>query len=303
MLFKKKDTLPQDPVFIVGYPRSGTTLLQRLLMTQPGVDSLPETHYFCVIEKKIEFGRKGRILPASLNLVWESLYDKMEFRFSDEDIKKITRLSVRKKLTSKDLFEFIVFEFMRRSRKTEGEETSYRWIEKTPVHYNYIDRIIEFYPRAQILHIVRHPVPAVFSRKLKFPFNKETPLETLAERWGRMVKVIESFCLRFPDRIHTLRYEDLLSDMREELEKIAGFLKFDLDRSLIADFSRTAQSIILPSEAWKLDEPEEGFVNTNDVYKGVIARKDARAVEAIVEREMRIYGYRPYFDDVEQVPG
>ena len=118
-----------------------------------------------------------------------------------------------------------------------------------------------------------------------------------------MARVIESFCDRSPNRIHTLRYEDLLRDMSRELERIAGFLRIDMDRSLIADFDLTAQSIILPSEAWKLDEPQEGFVNTNAVYKEVITKKDAGTVEAIVEGEMRLYGYRPYFDDEERKPG
>ena len=49
-----KENLSQNPIFIVGFPRSGTTLLQSLLCTQKGVVSFPETHFFDIIAKTIK---------------------------------------------------------------------------------------------------------------------------------------------------------------------------------------------------------------------------------------------------------
>ena len=115
-----------------------------------------------------------------------------------------------------------------------------------------------------------------------------------------MIRVIESFRERYPGRIHTVRYEDLLSDMPRELGGIASFLGFDFDPALIAGFDRTASSIILPSESWKLDEPGEAFVNTNDAYRKIIAEADAGAVEKAVKKEMEAFGYRPYFEEERQ---
>ena len=134
-LFFERIQLPQDPVFIVGYPRSGTTLLLRLLVTQPGIFSFPETHYFCVIEKRIQFDEKGNILPACLDIVFEKIYEKMEFRFTGEEIKTFYQLAEEKKLSSKSLFECVVSRFLFQQQVGTDGSTSFRWIEKTPTHY------------------------------------------------------------------------------------------------------------------------------------------------------------------------
>ena len=46
-------SLNQEPIFVVGYPRSGTTLLQTKLMTQKEIISLPETHFYTIVRSKL----------------------------------------------------------------------------------------------------------------------------------------------------------------------------------------------------------------------------------------------------------
>ncbi len=41
--------LSQNPIFVVGYPRSGTTLLQALMATQGNLATFPETHFFSTV--------------------------------------------------------------------------------------------------------------------------------------------------------------------------------------------------------------------------------------------------------------
>ena len=55
--------LPQNPVFIVGNGRSGTTLLQSLLATQNGVYSFPETHFFSHVYPLLESDSGGFLAP------------------------------------------------------------------------------------------------------------------------------------------------------------------------------------------------------------------------------------------------
>ena len=73
-----KINLSQNPIFILGFPRSGTTLIQTLLITQDHYFSFPETHYFCTILRFIKTDKKGFIKPKCLelvnkNIVFESL--------------------------------------------------------------------------------------------------------------------------------------------------------------------------------------------------------------------------------------
>ncbi len=289
--------LPQDPIFIVGYPRSGTTLLQRLLVTQPGILSFPETHYFCVIEKQLKYDRDGNILPSCLEKVFEKIRDKMEFHFSpgEEDI--IRRSVVEKTLLSKDLFEMITVRLLLGLHPAIEHMTSFRWVEKTPNHALFLDRIMTFYPAARALHIIRHPVPAVFSRKYKFPFNKETAVTELAVRWNRMVDKVENFNRLFPSAIHTLRYEDLVEDINKELAAAADFLHIPFDFTLITQLAQKhiSDALILSSETWKLHDINREVTNTNDTYRESITREDAGSIEAIAAKNIKKYGYKPYF--------
>jgi hypothetical protein len=289
--------LPQDPIFIVGYPRSGTTLLQRLLVTQPGIFSFPETHYFCVVEKQLKYDEAGNILPSCMGKIFEKVHEKMGFQFTKEESDTLNRLAERNNLTSKRLFEYIVSRFILNLHPVSECITSFRWIEKTPNHALFLDRIIEFYPGARALHILRHPVPAVISRKLKFPFNRETPITELAQRWNRMLEQVERSIELYPGAIYTLRYEDLVDDMNKELAVVADFLRIPYDFSLIAGIKQkqVADSLILPSEHWKQEDMNRDMTNTNEVYKDSISREDAGAIEKITMPYLKKYGYGPYF--------
>ncbi len=289
--------LPQNPIFIVGYPRSGTTLLQRLLVTQPGVYSFPETHYFCVIEKQLLFNENRNILPSCLNNVFEKIAEKMEFRFTTEETNLIINRAHENRLSSKDLFENIVIRFLIHFHPVVQRLHTFNWIEKTPNHAHFLERIVEFYPDAHILHIVRHPVPAIFSRKLKFPFNKDIPLEELARRWNRILEDIEDFSELFPGNIYTFRYEDLVEDTETELAAVGDFLNISINPDLLSSIKQKnySESFVLPSETWKLNDLARDVSNTNEDYRKLITPQEAESIEMITLKGMIKYGYQPYY--------
>ena len=292
--------LPQNPIFIVGYPRSGTTLLQRLLVTQPGLYTFPETHYFCVIEKKIQWAEDQETIPlGSLPMVYERIYKKMSFYFTAAEIETLDRQAENKQLSSKALFEYIVTRFLLNLYPGIVDIPSWRWIEKTPNHAHFLERILCLYPRAQVLHILRHPVPAIFSRKLKFPFNREIAVTELARRWNRMLDDVDRFKSQNPNHILTLRYEDLVTQLENEMKRIGAFLEiaFDIERysSISRENPGLPEGIILPSEPWKLEDLQRELTSTNDDYKTIFSRQDAEAVEAVIGERLKKCGYESFY--------
>ena len=292
--------LPQDPIFIVGYPRSGTTLLQRILAAQPGLFTFPETHYFCVIEKKIKWESEGResIPPGSLAVIFEKIVEKMNLRFTASELETLHRQAANKKLSSKTLFETIVIHYLLNLYPEITDGFSFRWIEKTPNHAHFLERIIALYPRAQALHILRHPVPTIYSRKLKFPFNRETPVIELARRWNRMLRDVEHFKKRYPDPVFTLRYEDLVQNMEKQLRETVDFLKVSFDFKILAamkqEKKQNAEAFILPSETWKQEDLRLDMRTTNESYHDLIPAADIAAIEEITMENMNRYGYKPF---------
>lgn len=289
-----QSVIPQDPIFVAGYPRSGTTLLQGILVTQPGLYSFPETHYFSVVEKSVTFDGNNHVMPSCLPAVFAKIDEKMSFSFPGETIKQLYSRAEANELSSKNIFETIVLNYLSHQGVAEDRMDSLRWIEKTPTHANFLERIIECFPQAQVLYIVRHPVPAIFSRKLKFHFNKETPLAQLAQSWNSMQLKVASFKEKFPCHLYTLRYEDLVKNLEKEILPIAEFLHIKFDFTRLTNYKQAAANLILPHETWKQKDKERDFTDTNDTYRGKFSEEDARAIEAIVGEKMAQYGYEPY---------
>ncbi len=286
-------SLPQDPVFIVGYPRSGTTLLQRLLVAQPGFFSLPETHYFSVIEKRAGLQGGEALPPAGLDPLLRALRDKMELDLDAGEVASLSRSAERGELTSKEAFEFIVRRHLAPQLAGRPPDGPWRWVEKTPTHANFLPRILGLYPRAQVLHIVRHPVPAVVSRRRKFPFNRETPLAQLAWAWRRLEENVRRSREQFPGRMHSLRYEDLAADVPGQMHAIASFLgtTWDERKLELRPEPHGLAAIALPAEEWKRRDAAGKVADTNDSYRGTLADEDIQCIEDVAGEAMRRHGY------------
>lgn len=293
--------LPQNPIFIVGYPRSGTTLLQRMLAVQPGLYTFPETHYFNVVEKAIRWDNNAAeeiIDQDSLPAILGKIYEKMRLRFTEAENADLMFLAANKKLSSKKIFETIVSHYLMILDPDITDNVYFRWIEKTPNHAHFLERIVSMYPEAQVLHVLRHPVPAIYSRKLKFPFNKDTPVAELARRWNRMVLDVEAFIQKYPGHIYSLRYEDLVGDLDKQFQGVAAFLNINAGGGHLAFLEernkRHTEQFILPSEKWKLDDLKLEMNITNHHYRDMTDPEETGTIEEITMEIMNRYGYKSF---------
>ena len=225
-----------------------------LLATQKDVYSLPETHFFNVINRKsVSTDDQGIVESACLDIVFEKIYEKMDLRFDRHEKKYIARLAKKKKLDAKMLFEYIVYHYV--SKEIDPKKNGpYRWVEKTPNHAYFLEHILSFYPQVQFINIIRHPVPAIYSRKINFPFNKEKPLEWLAKQWLRSIEETEAFARKFPGKIYSLKYEDLAAAAEKEFTKICDFVNLTPNMELIKNHPAAAGRYTLESEVWKKKE-------------------------------------------------
>ncbi|MDH5681958.1 MAG: sulfotransferase, partial [Spirochaetota bacterium] len=207
--------LPQNPIFIVGYPRSGTTLLQTMLATQKNVFSLPETHFFSYIYNQVlSINQKGLLEKSCVKQTLDEIEKRMDLSFSSEERTQLILIVENNKITPKELFEQIVYQFIRND--IEKCQQPYHWVEKTPNHAYNMNIMLSYYPEAKFVNIIRNPIYAIHSRKKKFAQNKETPVEDLAKMWLRSVQCGEDLALKYPEKIYTLKYEDLVYNPDKE---------------------------------------------------------------------------------------
>jgi len=289
--------LPDKAIFVVGYPRSGTTLVQSLvtaLATDPAVVSFPETHFFNVIEKSLSPDKDGRVSTTDLRAHVDLIREKTGLNVSGEEVDDLCGRADGGRLDAHAVFEWIVFLNLRRTIKAPLRQIPFRWLEKTPYHANFLERIFALYPRAQAIHVVRHPVAAVMSRRRNFPFNRDTPLEDLSRHWAHMIANVERAMAGFPGQITAVHYETLVTRPQQVVERLEAFLDVTMDISRMHRLGAAAAQVSRPGEHWKKNAGQSELFDANSAYLDRICAKEVKRIEAVAGEKMADWGYSPF---------
>ena len=277
--------LAQNPIFIVGYPRSGTTLLQALLCTQDNIRSFPETHFFTLVAKLIRIDEQGCIESGCLPQVLKTVEEQMDLKIAGAAGSQIAAAAERHQLTLKSLFELIVWQYLRADPEA-------RWLEKTPDHVRHLDKVMMLYPEARFINIIRHPTYAVQSNK-RTPLSRTRSMVWLAEAWNDSIAAYERFRAAHPDKVYSVRYEDLVRDPVRVMAGICAFLEMELVPERLANYRQASENLILTRESWKANVRTNDIANTNGNYP--VSLRDALAIQNVTRSALRRYGYVPLY--------
>jgi hypothetical protein len=222
-------------LFVVGNPRSGTTLLRRMLDAHPRLSIMsPETHWI-----PRYFKRHRGLTPegfVTLELI-PKLFEYHRFRqleIAPEDLEGLMRSG--EPLSYAD-FVSKIFSFYgeRKGKPLVGD--------KTPGYVRDISLLHRLWPRARFVHIIRDGRDVCLSvsrwrmveRALgKFPSYEEDPLSTAALWCDQNVRMgrVAGGALP-PGLYHEVRYEALVSRPKEEIEALCAFLGMPPDDAML----------------------------------------------------------------------
>jgi hypothetical protein len=177
------------PIFVVGCPRSGTTLLRLILDSHPSISAGPETRFLWGIRALEERN-------------WSTLEG---FGLSLDEWHAQVR----------SLFESL-------HRRYAEHQGKIRWADKSPDYALMLDYIDILYPAAQIVHIVRDPRDVIDAWRR---FYGLTSVHRAARAWVRYVGSAHAFAARQTgDKVMELRYEDLVRQPELVLRKLFDWL-------------------------------------------------------------------------------
>jgi hypothetical protein len=237
------------PFFIVGFQRSGTTLLRVMLDAHPRVAiPLDTVGLWDRYERKLpdyellqtETGRQ-RIIEDLLEeeriTLWKAPFrrEQIQQRWSDHS------------------FPGLIDAIYREFAAQRGKE---RWGDKDPGNMVRIDQLNRWFPASLFIHIVRDGRDACLSQ-MQQDFGSNNLLDC-ACAWREEVQWVRRMGrLLGPERYIETRYEDLILDTEAELRRICRFLGLDYDPAMLAYYTHAGETV--PDEKrhiWPLiDQP------------------------------------------------
>ena len=205
------------PIFIFSLPRSGSTLLQRLLMTSDDVSSVSEP--WLLLPLFYMNKSKGTLTEYSHLGSYEALQD------------FIKNLPGKEKAFFNELKNFVNSLYGMQCKREEKY-----FLDKTPRYYLIIPEILSTFPEAKFIFLFRNPINIISS---------------IIETWGLgTLKSVHRYNVDIkhgPDLLteglvlagsnaFTLNYEDLVTDPKIQLKKICNFLSIKFDKEMITSF-------------------------------------------------------------------
>lgn len=205
------------PFFIVGCPRSGTTLLSVLLDRHSSVAVPPETFFFHVFSGL----SRQREKPDYEWLVSQYLDD------SYMTAMKLDRAKVLQRLYAYNSDHASFF----RSALEEYAAVHNKSIigEKTATHIKWIDTIFQWYPNAKVIWIVRDGRDVAMALMRLFHKNLRTHCCT----WRMSVELGLKFEQKYSNKIHKIRFEDLITNPQSELKNLGNFLGINYQERML----------------------------------------------------------------------
>ncbi|EKV01162.1 sulfotransferase domain protein [Leptolyngbya sp. PCC 7375] len=251
-------------IFIVGCPRSGTTWLQKMLSNHRNVIPVNnESHIYRLIYEPFtyitklnaqrrwqdwprfarHFGITALLFGATSSDVWNSILKSYQIYQKNNDIGLHHLISYQQLKTlihqvrqSSDsdlekaqcLIQLIIDIFF----EQVGGQPQQFFLEKTPFHIKYADVILNSWPEARIINIVRDGRDVCASLQARATTKRwaEYDTRTIISQWERCIALSEKFSLdpAFSDRMYSIKYEELREDPVAQLNQICNFIDLEI---------------------------------------------------------------------------
>jgi len=199
--------VPQ-PVFIVGFPRSGTTLIEQTLTVHPQISAGDELPYINDITQIMP-----RLLASPLAYP-EAL---AELWMGDQ---------------RDGLNELRDYYLNRAAKSGIFKEGAWFFTDKMPLNETHLGLISLLFPASPVIHVIRHPLDvllSVYSNHLTHGFFCAAQLETIARHYNLVADLIAHYRNNVAMRYLPVRYEDVVMDQESNVRKILDFIGVDFD--------------------------------------------------------------------------
>ncbi|MDB5686671.1 MAG: hypothetical protein JWR77_1260 [Rhizorhabdus sp.] len=210
-----------DPIFVLGMPRAGSTLIEQILSSHPlveGTSELPDIGQF--VRRLSGYARRGET----------SVYPDVLARLSNGEVRALGE------------------EYLERTRVQRHSDRPY-FIDKMPNNWAHVGLIRLILPNATIIDARRHPIGCCwsvfrqnFARGQAFSYD----LADLGHYYADYVRAMAAFDAAQPGAVHRVRYEAMVADAETEIRALLAAAGLAFDPACLS-FHKTDRAVRTPS--------------------------------------------------------
>jgi tetratricopeptide (TPR) repeat protein len=206
-----RSDVPQ-PIFILGFPRSGTTLVEQTLSAHPAIaagDELPLIHEITAIMPRMLASPLG--YPEALAELWMADQREGLDNLRDYYLQKVRQMGVLR-------------------------DGAARFTDKMPLNETHLGLIALLFPAAPLIHVLRHPLDimvSAFSNQFTHGFFCAYDLETAARHYARVMELVQHYRAEMTLRYLPIRYEDIVADQETSVRAMFAFIGEEFDQACL----------------------------------------------------------------------
>ena len=244
----------KTPIFIVGLPRTGTTLTERIIASHSKVQSVGETEFVqMVIRRESGIASVEKMTPEmievmagkDINLISQGYIDAVSYKLDDEPM----------------------------------------FIEKLPFNFLYLGFIAKAFPNAKIIYLKRNPMDACFAlykQVFTWAYKYSYTLDTLGRYYVAYDGILNHWRGLLAERLIEVEYETLVSDQEGQTRRVLDELGLDFEEDCLhfdknKTASTTASSVQVRQKIhtgsvnkWKRFEKQLAPLRDRLVHAGII---------------------------------
>ena len=211
----------REHVFLLGFPRSGTTLLEKVLAGHPDISTLPEVDHLAAAGE--------HLLADDASLQSLATLAPAQARTLREDYWRNVEASVTAPLAGRVL------------------------VDKMPLHTVALPLIARLFPDAKVLFALRDPRDVVLSCfRRRFQVNAAMfeflTLEGAARYYDAVMSLARRYREFLPLRFHEVRHEAMVADLEGEARKVLEFIGADWNPAVLDFAGRARSRLVTPSD-------------------------------------------------------
>lgn len=207
--------IEDQPIFIAGPDRSGTTLLYALLASHPNISMVRRMNFW-----RWFYRRYGNLKnPENFERLLDRLLRYKRLQRLHLDGGRIRQEFIQGEPSYARLFALL----MRHNAERKGK---IRWGEKSLHTERYADLVFANFPKAKIIHMTRDPRDRYASVRKRFGGDNPR-IASATQRWISSMRAAQKNLKKYPDRYLIVRFEDLASNPEDTARIICDFIGED----------------------------------------------------------------------------